>query len=130
MQWFSRFLEGLFLLFAGTLVIYLIRHFLPWGCVVGMALCLIGLYIIGRVERSRKRKKGEPVLKGATGAIGEAVRLSTTKTGTAKIELPGLDVRARGVVGKPGVAGATGPTGPRGATGPTGPTGPQKDAPA
>ncbi|MGC2176070.1 MAG: hypothetical protein WA614_11465 [Acidimicrobiales bacterium] len=101
MQWFARFLEGLFLLFAGTLVIYLIRHFLPWGCAIGMALCLIGLYIVGRIQQGRKRKAGEPVVTGATGAIGEAVRLSTARAG--------LDIQAKGVVGKPGVWGATGP---------------------
>jgi hypothetical protein len=52
-------LVGLFTLFFGTVVIYLLRHYLVLGCVIGVVLCLIGLYIIGRIETARKRR-GEP----------------------------------------------------------------------
>ena len=63
MAWLSRFFEGLFLLLTGTLVIYLIRNFLPWGCLAGMGICLVGMTVIGLIDRSRKRSgvtKTEP----------------------------------------------------------------------
>ncbi len=108
LRWLARVLEGLFVLFAGTIVIYLLRHFLVLGCGIGMVLCLTGLAVVGKIDGRRNRRAipqsaSGPVMsvvKGATGAIGDAVRLSLTPQS------------ARGVSGVAGTAGATGPRGP------------------
>jgi hypothetical protein len=44
-------LEGLFVLFVGTAVTVLLHHYLIWACVAGAAVCLFGLWVIGRIER-------------------------------------------------------------------------------
>jgi hypothetical protein len=100
--------EGLLVLFLGTLVVYLLRHWVIYGCLTGMAICIIGLYVIGIVEKRRKKPQLAPshtaslvvsegasivaapgsagdsvflkIVKGATGPIGEAVRMSLPTT--------------------------------------------------
>jgi hypothetical protein len=111
MRWCARVLEGLFVLFFGTLVVYLLRHYLVLACCIGMASCLIGLWVIGLLERSRKRKAGETIVKGPTGPLGEAVRLSADVKGTSNVVLGGMEVHAKGAVTKP-AAPPSGPTGP------------------
>ena len=120
MAWLTRFLEGLFLLFTGTLVVYLIRNFLPWGCVIGMVLCLVALYLIGRFSAAAKASKARTVTgkaavqvggvslatkvtRGATGPIGDAVRMSLGHSASDQIKISDHVHR-----------------GPRGPTGPTG----------
>jgi hypothetical protein len=117
MAWLTRFFEGLFLLFTGTLVIYLIRNFLPWGCVVGMALCLVALYLIGRFSAAAKTGKARTVTgtasvqmggvslvakvtRGATGPIGDAVRMSLGHSASDSIKIS--DHVHRGPIGPTG----------------------------
>jgi hypothetical protein len=116
-------LEALFVLLLGTIVIYWLRHYLVLGCCVGMALCLIGIWIIGKIEGNRKRKAASSVplhsislpegsslaaavgsrdssfivnvVKGVTGPIGDAVKMSL---GSGQSEVAGT---AKGTVSNP-----------------------------
>jgi hypothetical protein len=138
----ANLLEALFVLFLGTALIYLLRHFLILGCCLGMLVCLIGLNVIGRIQRARRRKlekvpvppEAHSVLtipEGATlttavGTAGESVLLRIVKGATGPI---GEAVRSSlvsppssGISDAAGIA--KGPTPPHeGLIGPTGPMG-------
>jgi hypothetical protein len=107
------------------------QHDLRWAFPVAIVLCLFGLWLIGVIERLRERGEApSPTLarssaaevtsflaravRGATGPIGDVLTTisGTDVKGAAKIDFPGLDVKAKGVV--------THPEGPRGPTGPKG----------
>jgi len=93
MAWLTRFFEGLFLLFTGTLVIYLIRHLLPWGCFIGMVLCLVALYLIGRFGAAAKVSKARTVTgRAAIQARGVSLAAKVTRGATGRLVMPRMSL--------------------------------------
>ncbi len=109
--------EALIVTLADAWFVWFFRRDLGWAFPVAIVLLVIAWWILGKLEereKQRAREANEPAdvpallraVRGATGPIGDVV---TTISGTAKVEFPGLDLNAKGVVGKPGVAGAKSP---------------------